>query len=72
MEIEPPRQATQKEDTTAEFEAGMQPMAHRRTVVTVERETVSVLIRRPAAGPANQPPDEDLPAVRNEPNGGKP
>jgi hypothetical protein len=47
MEIEPRRQAAQKEDST-------EALAHRRTIVTVERETLSVLIRRPAT--------EDLPA----------
>jgi hypothetical protein len=59
MEIEPRPQAAEDEDTTAEFEAGT-PMAHRRTTVTVERETLSFIIRRPPA-----------PEIRNEPSGGK-
>ena len=42
------KQAAQQEDTTAEFEAGTELRAHRRTTVTVDRETVSFLVRRPA------------------------
>jgi hypothetical protein len=60
MKIEP-RPATHHEDTTAEFEAGtgtrVQPKVHRRTTVTVERETLSVLIPRSVVEPANQPAD---------------
>ena len=76
---------TQQEDTTTEFEAGTERMAHRRTTVTVERETVSVLIQRPVAEPpaqsageenAPEPPDknlpEELPEMPNYLTGGKP
>jgi hypothetical protein len=45
-------QSAQPEDTT-------EPMAHRRTTVTVERETVTFIIRR--ENPAS-------PEIRNEPN----
>jgi len=61
MQNEPKRaplgeQAAHQEDTT-ESEAGTAPVVHRRTILTVERETVSILIRRP---------------VRNEPSGSEP
>lgn len=39
-------QAAQQEDTTAEFEAGMEQRGHRRMTITIERETLSVLMRR--------------------------
>ena len=60
MKIEPNReplaeQAAQQEGITTEFEAGTEPRVLRRTTVTVERETISVLMRRAAAGPQNQP-----------------
>jgi len=49
----------QQEDTTADFGAGTEPRAHRRTTVTVERETLSFLVSRPVAasgaGPGTQP-----------------
>jgi hypothetical protein len=48
----PTEQAAHKEDTTAEIEAGPQNQVLRRTTVTVERETVSVLMRRTATAPA--------------------
>jgi hypothetical protein len=35
-----------QEDITPEFEAGTEPRAFRRTTVTIERETLSVLTRR--------------------------
>jgi len=63
MEIEPSRmplaeQATQQEDTTREFEARTEAMAHRRTTVTVERETLSFIIRRPIVETAETNPAE--------------
>jgi hypothetical protein len=71
--------AAQQEDTTTEFPAGPEQMVHRRTTVTVERETVSFLMRRPVAEPvvtgADQPVSEvdapklfspDLPAPSAE------
>jgi len=36
-----------QEDTTTEFSAGTKQRVNRRTTVTVERETVSFLVRRP-------------------------
>jgi hypothetical protein len=55
MKIEPRRlpqaqPTAQQDDTTTEFGAGTEPRIYRRTTVTVERETVSVLLRRPADG----------------------
>jgi hypothetical protein len=62
MKIEPRRaplaeQAAQQEDTTSEIEAG--PRVHRRIQVTVERETLSFLVRRPMAPSAEPPADID-------------
>jgi len=78
-------QAAHQEDTTTEFETGSRRWAHRRTTVIVERETVSFLIRRPAAANVAQTADaqgaweplgENLPAAspqrRNELSGGEP
>jgi hypothetical protein len=78
MKIEPrlasqAEQPAPQEDTTTEFPAGTEPMAHRRTTVTVERETLSYLIRRPVGGAAEQPADgESAPETPNELSGGKP
>jgi hypothetical protein len=76
--------AAQQEDTTPEFEIGTGSRAHRRITVTVERETVSFLVRRQAATVAAQAPSEEsapepsdktlpaaLPAVHKELRGGK-
>jgi len=57
MKIEPRRstpakQTAQQEDTTTEFEAGAETRVHRRIQVTVERETVSFLIRQVVAEPS--------------------
>jgi hypothetical protein len=84
----PAKQAAQQEDTTTEFETGDGPMAHRRVTMTVERETLSFLMRRPVAAPdaglGAQPqdveatpeqPDKNVPATppaRNELSRGKP
>jgi quercetin dioxygenase-like cupin family protein len=88
MNIEPRRgtpakQTAQQEDTTTEFEAGAETRVHRRIQVTVERETVSFLIRRvviePSAASAehssaaeSEQHERDLPATakRNELDGG--
>jgi len=43
-------EAAQEEDTTAKF-AGAEARVHRRTTVTVERETLSILMRRPVVEP---------------------
>jgi len=58
-------EAAQQEDTTPEFQTGTGRRAHRRITVTVERETVSILMRRTAAGPdvANVAANVDQPAV---------
>jgi hypothetical protein len=40
-------EVAQEEDTTTEFPTGPEQIVHRRTTVTVERETVSFLVRRP-------------------------
>jgi hypothetical protein len=45
----PTEEAAHQEDTTPEFEAGERRSTHRRTIVTVERETVSFLLRRSVA-----------------------
>jgi len=60
MKIKPRRapvveEASHPKDTTLEFEAGSRHRVHRQTTVTVERETVSFLIRRPVAGPETAP-----------------
>ena len=81
-------QSAQHEDTTTEFEAGAELRAHRRTTVTVERETISIFVRQPVAGAAvadsaqlaktgdlPEPPDRNLPAspaARNALSGGNP
>ena len=67
-------EAAHREHITPEFEAGTEPRVHRRTTVTVERETLSFLASRavaepvvtPPAHPAGEeiapgPPDEKLP-----------
>jgi hypothetical protein len=58
MKIEPRRappteEAAHQEDTTTKFEAEPKRTAHRRTTVTVERETLSFLIRRTVANPGD-------------------
>ena len=81
MKIEPqgtPSTAHPK-DITPEFEAGTEPRVHRRTTVTVERETISVLVRRSVVEPvtesggeqmASGSPDKNLPEAPPEmPNG---
>jgi hypothetical protein len=51
----PVKQAAQKEDTTADSEACMEPRVHRRIEITIERETVTLLVKgRPEAGAAEQ------------------
>ncbi len=40
--------AAQQDDSTPDFKARTEPPVHRRTTVTVERETVSVLMMRTA------------------------
>ena len=60
--------AAHHEDTTTEFEAGTEQRVSRITTVTVERETVSFLRRRPvvekhAAGAAEPATLEDAPAM---------
>ena len=64
MKIEPRRaplaeEAAHQEDTTPEFLAGAERRAHRRTTVTVERETLSILMRRTVVPPADEPADAD-------------
>jgi hypothetical protein len=70
MKILPPRalqatQAAQQEDTTSDFEAGMEQRGHRRMTITIERETLSVLMRR--TGPA-QTEQSTLPPQNNAAN----
>lgn len=83
-----PEQAARQEEATSDLEAGTGPRAHRRTTVTVERETISFVVRRsaetPSVGSAAQPagveaalelPDKILPAALpawKETSGGKP
>jgi hypothetical protein len=60
MKIEPHRAplaeaAAHQDDSTAEFEAGTVQTVHRRTTVTVERETLSILMRQPVAEPVAEP-----------------
>jgi hypothetical protein len=45
-------EAARQEDTTPEFGAGAGRRAHRRMTVTVERETLSIFMRRPVVGAA--------------------
>jgi myo-inositol catabolism protein IolC len=40
------KQTVQQEDTTAEFQAGAEQRVHRRTTVTVDRETLLILTHR--------------------------
>jgi hypothetical protein len=54
----------QQEDTTAEFSPEPGLRVHRRTTVTVERETVSFFVRRSVAEGAV--PDADPPAGANQ------
>jgi hypothetical protein len=54
MKIDPRRAplaeaAAHQEDSTPEIEAGQGLMVHRRTTVTIERETISILVRRTVA-----------------------
>jgi hypothetical protein len=63
MKIEPRRApleeaAAHQDDSTPEFEARAGHTVHRRTTVTVERETLSILIRRPVAEPMANPADQ--------------
>jgi Arc/MetJ family transcription regulator len=68
----PPREeGAHQEDTTPEFEAGARRSTHRRTTVTVERETVSFLVRRAVAeaavaGEAQRAGAEDAPKTPDE------
>jgi hypothetical protein len=64
MKIEPRRAplaeaAAHQDDSTPEFEAGTVPAVHRRTTVTVERETLSILMRRTRVAPADEPAGAD-------------
>ena len=52
-----PAAAAHQDDSTANFKAGTEPTMHRRTTVTVERETLSILMRRPVAGATREPQD---------------
>jgi hypothetical protein len=56
-------EAAQEEDTTTELPAAPEQMAHRRTTVTVERETVSFLVRRPVV---EAPIADAVPATSSE------
>jgi hypothetical protein len=60
MKIEPRRaplaeEAAHQEDTTPEISPRTERRAYRRTTVTVERETLSILMRRPVAEPVAEP-----------------
>jgi hypothetical protein len=52
-------QSTQQEDTTTEFETGAEGMGHRRIAVTIERETLSFLTRRPVEASPDPQQDTD-------------
>jgi len=62
MKIEPrrvpPDRAAPQEPTTTEFESPAGLGAYRRTTVTVERETLSFLVRQPVGRPADQPAND--------------
>jgi hypothetical protein len=47
----PPEEPVQQEPARLDVELGTEPRAHRRTTVTVERETLSVLLRRTISEP---------------------
>lgn len=84
MKIEPRREpleqvASHQQDTTQNIEKGAGRATHRRTTVTVERETVLFLVRRAVAEaavekvdqPAGEesaprPPDKNLPSASPE------
>ena len=51
--------AAHQDNSTPEIVARTEQTVHRRTTVTVERETVSLLIRRPVEGAANQPSEAE-------------
>jgi hypothetical protein len=53
-------EAGQQENTIPKYQAVAGPM-HRRTTVTVERETLTVLLRRPIAEPSPHPADAEMP-----------
>ncbi len=82
MKIEPRRappteEAAHQDDTTGELEPGAGRTGHRRTTVTVERETLSFLVRRTVANPAegSDPIDGNTtpkPSNKVLPDGGKP
>jgi len=83
VKIEPRREpleqvASHQQDTTQNIEKGAGRATHRRTTVTVERETVLFLVRRAVAEAAvekvDQPAGEESasPEKRNQLSGGKP
>jgi hypothetical protein len=62
MKIAPrraPLAAAHQDDSTPEFEGGAGPKVYRRTTVTVERETVLVLIRRSVLAPVDPPKESE-------------
>lgn len=67
--------AVRQEDTTAEFQAGTEQRMHRRTTVTVDRETLLILTHRSVVDDATETHDQfSLPAAPETPDevsGGK-
>jgi hypothetical protein len=69
MKIEPRRAPLAEvpalqDDSTAQFEARTEPTVYRRTTVTVERETLSVLVRRTVVAP-----EDELAGADSNPDG---
>jgi hypothetical protein len=68
-------QTVRQEDTTAEFQAGTERRVHRRTTVTVDRETLLVLTHRSVVEDATETHDQLLlaaaPETPDEVSGGK-
>jgi hypothetical protein len=65
----PPKQAAHQEHSTPEIETETGPIARRRMTITVDRETVSVRIRRPVAKPENSVAQSATGARMPEPQG---
>ena len=66
------KQSVRQEDTTAEFQAGTERRVHRRTTVTVDRETLLVLRHQPLVDDATETHDPPLlAATPDKVSGGK-
>jgi hypothetical protein len=68
---QPAEGITQQEDTTTEFEAGAEARGHRRIAVTIERETLSFLTRRPVEASSDPRENADSNPDRNQIEAGR-